>query len=300
MSQMAEQVARLIANRLAGGGDIFLPDVGSLFVVFHGAEQISKRRIQPPYRRVDFTSQERGESLPDLIARAASCDAATARSVYDRWLEQVRKEETLTIAGVGTLTFKNFAPTPEFERRLNPQGRAPMRVRRSDGFDWVLLLGIAAILVVALVVGLNLMQNGCFRKQQVVEPVVAEQVVVEPAAVPVAEAAVDPVAEAAVSPVADSTAAAPTTVVPVQQPTELTTPVSGRHYVVMGVFISLENAEKARTFFAAQQPDWDYPIYRLGSRYMVTCFDSEDEAAARNFVRRHRGVFPDIWVHSAR
>ncbi len=287
MSQMAEQVARLIANRLAGGGDIFLPDVGSLFVVFHGAEQISKRRIQPPYRRVDFTSQERGESLPDLIARAASCDAATARSVYDRWLEQVRKEGTLTIAGVGTLTFKNFAPTSEFERRLNPQGRTPMRVRRSGGFDWVLLLGIAAILVVALVVGLNLMQNGCFRKQQVVEPVVAEQVVVEPAA--------ESVAEPAVSPVADSTA-----VVPVQQPTELTTPVSGRHYVVMGVFISLENAEKARTFFANQQPDWDYPIHRLGSRYMVTCFDSEDEAAARNFVRQHRGAFPDIWVHSAR
>lgn len=276
---MVEQVARLIANHLAGGGALFLPDVGSLFVVFYGAEQISKRRIRPPYRRVDFTSQERGESLPDLIARAASCDAATARSAYDRWLGEVRKENTLTIAGVGTLTFKNFTPTSEFERRLNPQGRAPMRVRRSGGFDWVLLLGIAAMLVVALAVGLNLMQNGCSRKRQVVEPVVAEQVVAEPA----------------VGPVADSTAA-----VPVQQPTELTTPVSGRHYVVMGVFVSLENAEKARTFFAHQQPDWDYPIHRLGSRYMVTCFDSEDEAAARNFVRRHRGAFPDIWVHSAR
>lgn len=289
---MVEQVARLIANHLAGGGALFLPDVGSLFVVFYGAEQISKRRIRPPYRRVDFTSQERGESLPDLIARAASCDAATARSAYDRWLGEVRKENTLTIAGVGTLTFKNFTPTSEFERRLNPQGRAPMRVRRSGGFDWVLLLGIAAMLVVALAVGLNLMQNGCSRKRQVVEPVVAEQVVAEPA--------VSSVAEPAVGPVADSTAAVPTAAVPIQQPTELTTPVSGRHYVVMGVFVSLENAEKARTFFAHQQPDWDYPIHRLGSRYMVTCFDSEDEAAVRNFVRRHRGAFPDIWVHSAR
>lgn len=284
MSQMAEQVARLIANRLAGGGDVFLPNVGSLFVVFHGAEQISKRWIQPPYRRVDFTSQERGESLPDLIARAASCDAAAARSVYDRWLEETRKEETLTITGVGTLKFKNFVPTSEFEHRLNPQGRAPMRVRRSGGFDWVLLLGIAAILVVVLVFGINLIENGCFRKQPVEEPVVAEQTVVEPAA----------------DPVADSTAAVPTAVVPVQQPTEPAILVSGRHYVVMGVFISLENAENARKFFAAQQPDWDYPIYRLGSRYMVTCFDSEDEETARNFLRRNRGVFPDIWVHSAR
>ena len=125
MSQMVEQVARLIGNRLACGGDVFLPNVGSLFVVHHGAEQLSRRWIQPPYRRVDFTSQERGESLPDMIARAASCDADTARTVYDRWLEQTRKETVLTIAGVGTLTYKNFAPVSEFERRLNPQGRAP-------------------------------------------------------------------------------------------------------------------------------------------------------------------------------
>ncbi len=284
MSQMVEQVARLIANRLAGGGDVFLPDVGSLFVVFHGAEQISKRWIQPPYWRVDFTSQERGESLPDMIARAASCDAATARSVYDRWLEQARQEGTLTIAGVGTLTFKNFAPTSEFERRLNPQGRAPMRVHRSSGFDWALLVGMAAILVVVLVAGFYLIKNGCFRKQHLEEPVVAEQVV----------------AESSVSPVADSTAVASAAVAPVQQSTEPTIPVSGHHYVVMGVFNTQENAESARKYFASQEPDWEYPIYRLGGRYMVTCFDSEDEETARNFVRRHRGVFPDIWVHSAR
>ncbi len=284
MSQMVEQVARLIANRLAGGGDVFLPDVGSLFVVFHGAEQISKRWIQPPYRRVDFTSQERGESLPDMIARAASCDAATARSVYDRWLEQTRKEETLTIAGVGTLKFKNFALTSEFERRLNPQGRAPMRVHRSSGFDWALLVGMAAILVVALVAGFYLIKNGCVRKQHVEETVVAEQIV----------------AESSVNPVADSTAVASEAVAPVQQSAEPAIPVSGHHYVVMGVFNTPENAENARKYFAGQQPDWEYPIYRLGARYMVTCFDTEDEETARNFVRRHRGVFPDIWVHSAR
>ena len=159
MSQMVEQVARLIGNRLACGGDVFLPNVGSLFVVHHGAEQLSRRWIQPPYRRVDFTSQERGESLPDMIARAASCDADTARTVYDRWLEQTRKETVLTIAGVGTLTYKNFAPVSEFERRLNPQGRAPMRLRRSGSFDWVLVLGMMAIVAAALVVGYYLMQE---------------------------------------------------------------------------------------------------------------------------------------------
>lgn len=285
MSQMVEQVARLIANRLACGGDVFLPNVGSLFVVHHGAEQLSRRWIQPPYRRVDFTSQERGESLPDMIARAASCDADTARAAYDRWLEQTRKDEVLTIAGVGTLTYKNFAPVSEFERRLNPQGRAPMRLRRSGSFDWVLVLGMMTIVAAALVVGYYLMQERFFRMQQPVEPkIVAEPEVAE---IP---AATNPV-------VADSTAAMrPLTPA---QPTEYTRPAPG-HYVVMGVFNTRENAENAKKYFAGKQPDWNYAIYRLGSRFMVTCFVSDVENTARDFVRSHRSSVPDLWVHTAR
>ncbi len=287
MSQMVEQVARLIGNRLACGGDVFLPNVGSLFVVHHGAEQLSRRWIQPPYRRVDFTSQERGESLPDMIARAASCDADTARTVYDRWLEQTRKETMLTIAGVGTLTYKNFAPVSEFERRLNPQGRAPMRLRRSGSFDWVLVLGMMAIVAAALVVGYYLMQERFFRMQQPVnQPVVTDPVVSEISAV-------------AVPSVADSTeTAAKQPTVPVQQ-TEYIRPTAG-HYVVMGVFNTRENAENAMKYFAGKQPDWNYVIYRLGNRFMVTCFVSDSEQTARDFVRNNRSKFSELWVHTAR
>ncbi|MDE5962607.1 MAG: hypothetical protein K2G58_01005 [Alistipes sp.] len=285
MSQMVEQVARLIANRLACGGDVFLPNVGSLFVVHHGAEQLSRRWIQPPYRRVDFTSQERGESLPDMIARAASCDADTARAAYDRWLEKTRKEEVLTIAGVGTLTYKNFALVSEFERRLNPQGRAPMRLRRSGCFDWVLVLGMMTILAAALVVGYYLMQERFFRLQQSTEP----KMVAEPEVAEIPTIA-NPV-------VADSTETVQP-LVPVQ-PTEYTRPAPG-YYVVMGVFNTLENAENAKKYFAGKQPDWNYVIYRLGGRYMVTCFVSDVENTARDFVRNNRGLFPDIWVHTAR
>lgn len=301
MSQMIEQVSRLIANRLAGGGDIYLPDVGSLYVVFEGAEQLSKRWVQPPYRRVEFTSQERGESLVDTIARAASCDTDAARAVYDRWLEQTRQEEILTVAGVGTLKFKNFTPVSEFERRLNPQGHAPVRVRRKGCVDWVIVLGVAAIVAAALVIGYYLMQShfdwpteGLFAAA---EP--AEEMPVVPTA---------PVVEDSMPVVADSTSAmqdseqTAAAVAPMQQPTEsveLAIPVSGRHYVVMGVFQTQENAENAKKFFA-RRADLDYAIYRLGNRYMISCYASENEMKARDFLREHRDTFSELWVYSAR
>ncbi len=292
MSQMVEQVSRLIANRLASGGDIYLPNVGSLYVVFQGAEQLSKRWVQPPYRRVDFTSQERGESLVDMIARAASCDADAARAVYDRWLEQTRQEEVLTVAGVGTLKFKNFTPVSEFERRLNPQGRAPMRLRRRGCVDWVIVLGVAAIVAAALVIGYYLMQNHFDRSTEMQTA----------GAVPTGMS-VTPTASA----VADSTSVAQDSVQtvarnPVQlaESVEPAVPVSGRHYVVLGVFQTRENAENAKKLFARRQADLDYAIYRLGNRFMVSCYVSEDETTARNFLRGHRGTFSELWVYSAR
>lgn len=292
MSQMVEQVSRLIANRLASGGDIYLPNVGSLYVVFQGAEQLSKRWVQPPYRRVDFTSQERGESLVDMIARAASCDADAARAVYDRWLEQTRQEEVLTVAGVGTLKFKNFTPVSEFERRLNPQGRAPMRLRRRGCVDWVMVLGVAAIVAAALVIGYYLMQNHFDRSTEM------QTVGAAPTGMSVVPTAPT---------VADSTATAQDSVQtvarnPIQpaKSVEPAVPVSGRHYVVLGVFQTRENAENAKKLFARRQADLDYAIYRLGNRFMVSCYVSEDETTARNFLRGHRGTFSELWVYSAR
>lgn len=292
MSQMVEQVARLIANRLACGGDIFLPNVGSFYVVHHGAEQLSKRWIQPPYRSVDFTSQERGESLTDMIARAASCDADAARTVYDRWLEQVRKEDTLTITGVGTLTYKTFTLASEFERRLNPQGRAPMRLRRSSGVDWVLVLGMMAIVATAIVVGYYLMQEHFLRMQQPAEISI------------VSEPAVEETAEVVETVASDSTTVVPAPVVepvvPTVQSSELQLLAAGRHYVVMGVFLTRENAENAVKLFAGRQSDLNYTIYRFGSRFMVSGHVSDDKEKARDFIRNHSDRFSDMWVYSAR
>ena len=57
---MEEQIGRLVGNLLAGGGEIFLPGVGSLYTERQGARRLNRRTVLPPSRTVAFTSQQRG------------------------------------------------------------------------------------------------------------------------------------------------------------------------------------------------------------------------------------------------
>lgn len=304
MSQMTEQVARLIGNRLAGGETVCLPGIGSLQVVFHSARRLSKRTVQPPYRSVEFSSEEQGQSLPALIEHVAVCDPATARTVYDRWLAQVLEGETLTIDGIGTLQRKQFALTEAFDRRLNPHGHAPVQLRRKRRFDWVLFIGILAILLAAAGLGV-----GYYLKQQR-QPVVAQHTatVAHTAPAPVETVSEEP---ADTEPASSEPAQTPAVTEPEPQPEQMqssgTEPQTGytrmqpgRFYVVMGVFTTAENAEHAQAHFAQQQPGWSFRIHLFGSKYLLACHVADTEEAARDFVRQNRTTFPDIWVYAAR
>ena len=73
-----EQVGRIVGNVLAAGGAICLPEVGSLCVERHRAQRLSRRTVQPPYRAVAFTSQQRGVSLVEEIARVLGTSGMAA------------------------------------------------------------------------------------------------------------------------------------------------------------------------------------------------------------------------------
>lgn len=156
---MTEQVARVMGNLLAEGTAVYLPDVGSLYVERQAARRISARSVMPPCRTVAFSSQPRGVSLVDEIARTIreadepSGDPAAesagearqrARDIYDRWLARSMTEGTLAIEGVGVLRFKHFTPDAAFDARLNPYGHEPVKMPRRR-FDWTLWTGVAAI-----------------------------------------------------------------------------------------------------------------------------------------------------------
>lgn len=315
---MTEQVGRLIGNLLAGGGEVFLPGVGSLYTERRPAQRIDRRTVLPPYRVVSFTSQERGVSLVDEIARVmreegAEAPETAAQEVYDRWLARAREANLLTVEGVGVLAFKNFTPDEAFERRLNPQGREPVKIRAPRRFDWALWLGVAAI-AVALVYG-----GREFLMLYSAEPetVVAEGVAAEPAdtvAVNLAELPDAPEGDlAAELPAAGEelpqsagavSPSAPVKTVPAEEvhadPGEPMDLLSGRSYVVLGVFSTTENAGRAVREIAAKEPAFRCRIYRFGEKFMVSPFSSDNAGPCAQFIGIHAERFPGMWTYTAR
>lgn len=355
-NSMVEQVNRLVGNLLAANSVVWLPDVGTLRVERQAARRLSRREVQPPVRLVNFSSQRSGESLVDAIARAARCDQAMAEDIYARWLSRVRTENGVVMEGVGELKFKNFTPNEAFDRRLNPQGRRPMRVHTPRRLDWSVWVGlVAAVLAVGgLVYQFGLERNPLDEPEaefvEVSEPAAGEALAagsaVEDAAaeaggvvaagndaaaatgnaagtnaaVAPADAAVKGAptgapaprpaeaanpsvsAPAASAPAASAqpsaqVAAAPKPAAPAGEPLRMT---SKRHYVVLGVYSTLENAERAAALAAKKEPAMRCTVYRFGGKFMVSPFESDDVEASRQFMRAGRSAFPEMWVYSAK
>lgn len=350
---MTEQVAKLMGNLLAGGEGIFLPDVGSLYVERQPARRIDRRHVVPPCRRVEFSSQERGVSLVDEIARVLRVNgvkpedpAPEAQKVYDRWLALVREENTLTIVGVGVLRFKEFKPDEAFDRRLNPQGHEPVRVRTPRRFDAVLWIGIAAILCVSVGTAWWWF-GGRDQRQEMHAAVSAPAVAAETGPETVADgpsvessapegaaeggSAVGALPEAAPGATAEGAGTAPGAAQPVagtaagagisndvaqtesarsgessaagtrgSSDSGLARMTSGRHYVVMGVFSSEQNARRAAQEASSKEVAMACGVYRFGSKFMVSPFESDDPEACRLFIRAHAERFPGMWTYTAR
>lgn len=355
-NSMVEQVNRLVGNLLAANSVVWLPDVGTLRVERQAARRLSRREVQPPVRLVNISSQRSGESLVDAIARAARCDQATAEDIYARWLSRVRTENGVVMEGVGELKFKNFTPDEAFDRRLNPQGRRPMRVHTPRRLDWSVWVGlVAAVLAVGgLVYQFGLERNPLDEPEaefvEVSEPAAGEALAagsaVEDAAAeaggvfaagndaaaatgnaagtiaagapadaaakgaptgapaprpaeaanPSASAPATSAPSAAAQPSAQL-AAAPEPAAPAGEPLRMT---SKRHYVVLGVYSTLENAERAAAIAAKKEPAMRCTVYRFGGKFMVSPFESDDVEASRQFMRAGRSAFPEMWVYSAK
>ncbi|WP_308661672.1 hypothetical protein [uncultured Alistipes sp.] len=355
---MVDQVNRLAGNLLAAGGELYLPGVGSLCVRFHGAKRLSARLVEPPSREVVFTSQQRGVSLVDEIARvlrdAAPAEtpcsdtdgtpvsssasvvssapvapqreqaqvASQARDIYDRWLSRTQQNGVLTIEGVGVLKFKNFTPDEAFDRRINPQGHAPVRIHRPRRFDGAMWIGIAAIVFVVAFTAYWWLDN----RHAVPTVTTGSESVTLVAAAPAAtehsaaaEASADGVgADSVTDPAAAGTASAasgaegaaqdaapalraeaPADTAPAAdgEPARL---VSGRRYVVLGVFSTPENAARAAQLAREKEGSFRCGVYRFGAKFMVSPFESEDAGACTLFIRAHAETFPGMWTYTAR
>ena len=286
---MVSEVNRLIGDLLAGGERLLLPGVGSLRPITRRAYRISKKEVMPPMRTVEFSSEERGLSIVDRVAVAAACTNEEAQEVYRRWLSHTRTEEALTIAGVGVLKQRHFKVEKAFDERLNPGGRKPVQLRRRRRFDWMIALGVVAILATG-VIGWYLYQLMQQKPTTQVEPIESSYVKAEQPADTIAT-------QPAVAPVAT----------PTPQPVQTATPTegvqrmsSGWSYVVLGVFSSEENARRAAQDAATKRDALACTIYHFGQKWMVSPHGSADAASAQAFRKAHADIYPDLWVYQAK
>ncbi len=73
--------------------------------------------------------------------------------------------------------------------------------------------------------------------------------------------------------------------------------VSGRTYVVQGVYSTERNALRAaRAASEAGGEAVRCGVYRFGDKFMVSLFETDDAAV----VRTHAGRFPETWPYKAR
>ena len=282
---MIEEVNKIIYNMLISGRGVFLPEVGTLYIERQAARKLADGRLLSPRNTVAFAEGVQASSLVDEIVSIAGCGVEQAQDIYERWKAKTLAEGVLTIGGIGVLKGKSFSTDKTFHSAINPQGVKTLVVRKKSSNAWIYVVSAVAI-VVALGFLAYLMWGDKFMGKQSAEKVVVEQVATpEAPAVDIAEQGVESAAEPNVE------QAQPAQVAP--QSSEYA------YYVVMGIFSTPENAERAVQQAQAKIKDVECKVLPFkGGKHMVTIFGSDSVADCNAFARSYRDVYPDLWVYN--
>lgn len=286
---MIEEVNKIIYNMLISGRGVFLPEFGTLYIERQAARKLADGRLLSPRNTVVFAEGTQAPSLVDEIVSIAGCGVEQAQDIYERWKAKTLAEGVLTIGGIGVLKGKSFSTDKTFHSAINPQGVKTLVVRKKSSNAWLYVVSAVAV-VVALGFLAYLMWGDKFMGKQSAEKVVVEQIATpEASAVESAEQGVESAAEPNAVPNAEQT-----------QPTQVT-PQSSEYayYVVMGIFSTPENAERAVQQVQAKIKDVECKVLPFkGGKHMVTIFGSDSVADCNAFARSYRDVYPDLWVYN--
>jgi hypothetical protein len=300
---MVNEINKIVYNLLISNREVCIGGVGTLFIVNYAAYRTTNKSITPPYRIVAFTSEERGVSLEEQIAQIAGVDELKAHELFDGWLSAVVEGDALKIEGVGVLRNDKFVAEEDFVAALNPLGRTPLRLKPKANVGLYVFASLCLLFAVAVAGYLYLDNNDVSllggRDDVVAEKMIAE--VVEPKE-DVASEVVDSVkvemsqieAQSEVA-VADPQVAQPQTERIVDD--EILSTISGRSYVVLGVFSTCENAMRATAQAHKKNGSLHCSIYHYGNKFMVALYDAPTRSECGEFVRSLDGEFKDLWIY---
>lgn len=299
---MVGEVNKIIYNMLISGKGVFLPEVGTLYIERQGARKISDNKLISPRNVVSFTSQEQAPSLVDEIVSIAGCSQEQAEDIYNRWLLKTREGNTVTIGGVGVLNHKSFAIESAFGAAINPKGVKTI-VIRSKSNTWLYVLCALCVAVALgffayIMWGDRLFGPAKFETKTVVEEVDTAQA-----------------NDAAQGDAVQADGALASVEVQNQESQQNQSAVSAQqggvsgatngeyyaYYVVMGVFSSEQNAERAVAQAKEKLSGAACAILPFkGDKFMVTLYGSDSLEECNEFARNNRDVFGDLWVYNKR
>ena len=289
--KMVGEVNKIIYNMLISGRGVRLPQVGTLYIERQGARRISEDRLLSPRNVVAFSSHEEAPSLVDEIVAIAGCQTSQAEDIYERWKSKTLADGVLTIGGVGQLKGKSFQMEQPFNSAIYPKGVKTLVVRRPkrSSNSWLYAACGVCVIVALCICGYIMWGDSLFPKsdtEKVVAAAPAEQVVE-------ATAEEIPAAEPMVSQPEPSV---PTATVPAQTPA-----VQNRryaYYVVMGVFSTEANADRAIEQVHSKASEAKCEVLPFGSKFMVTMYGSDSREDCNTFARSYRELFPDLWIYN--
>ena len=299
---MKQQIDHLIANHLLDEGEVYLPKVGTLILSRHAAKLLSAKQLQRPYRELRITAEERGESIVTHIARIAKLSDERANDIYNEWLAQSQRNDTVTIGELCTIEKGKVTTDKTFELMANPQGRGTMKVNPRTNYLIYIIAGLCMGFALGIA-GYVLHTNGTFDKlfgpkeycspekafAGVTEQPTQTTEVVEITAEPTVEPTAAPVAEAVTEPTTPTEGG---NILPMQK---------GSSYAVWGVYNELSNAEKAKEWLAERIPDVEAAIYQYDARYMVALCEVQSRTECGRKVstwKAQHKSFANVWVYT--
>ena len=305
---MVGEVNKIIYNMLVSGRGVYLPDVGSLYVERQAARKIATYKLLSPRNVVAFQSDEQAPSLVNEIVAVAGCSIEQATDIYQRWSTKTREGNNIKIGGVGVLNHKSFVMESEFASAINPKGVKTIVIRRRSN-TW-----LYAICAVCVLVALGFCGYIMFGGEQkidamriepiakVTEQPAAEQPATEGEAAQNAEGETNATASSTNTSSGNavtSTNTSTNTSTQSAQPSETVANSSAdyEYYVVMGIFSTEENAQRAIAQAESRIQDVSCKVLPFKDKFMVTLFGSDKIGDCNAFANSYRDIYADLWVY---
>lgn len=300
---MVGEVNKIIYNMLVSGRGVYLPEVGSLYIERQAARKISADKLLSPRNVVAFQSGEQAPSLVAEIVAVAGCSSEQAADIYQRWSAKTREGSNIKIGGVGVLNQKSFVMESDFASAINPKGVKTIVIRRRSN-TW--LYALCAVCVLVALGFLGYIMFGGEQKTAVKRVESIAQTEAQPA---VEQGVAEPaVAEDQVNTTDNTTAAVTTTATTATSSdaltqtaqtadTAATTSVDYEYYVVMGIFSTEENAQRAIEQAESRIKDLNCKVLPFKDKFMVTLFGSDKIGDCNSFANSYRDIYADLWVY---